>query len=1038
MNSVFQDGGALPTDHPTYVERQADHDALRAAQNGEYLHIIAPRQVGKTSLLKHLAARLEEMGWRCAYMDLSTLMDFSKSSWYAELGKALAHSLTPGQIPTLANQVDLRHYLLNQALPWSNGQPRVILLLDEVEGAGKARDADGKPFSDTFFSMFRALYNERDRLPGTLVVVLTGAVNPGDLVKDPVISPFNVGQEIDLDDFTPAEARTLTGHLADLGLPVDKAVHQAIYECTNGHPYLTQRICAELETSTRSGDLTAITLDNVRHIVEQVILNPANPLQRDKNLRHVAKMLNNLSTQAAQLWSRLRGGESVALAETSDDVHLELYLTGAVKLQAGRLVVRSRIYERTFMEKAVTQLATAVDPQPRSEAMGKPIRVFISSTWLDLKPEREAVENALHRMQDTAFAGMEYFGSRPDTPKEVSLAEVDRSDVYIGLVAHRYGSGITEAEYRRARERDIPCLIYFKEESAPVPPAHIERDPDKITRLEALRRDLKQHHTVSFFHSPDHLATQVVADLHNLLGSAPTVRKEEPAQPAPKYQINIGEAQGIVIGDQAQVIQRFGAPAPSLEKKHIRVLVASAWPDSSGLNDNPRTNGEVTWQIISSALDATGARTQVDLLRQATRQSLLSRLLNGYQILHLIANVAPDGTVLLADGSLSPDAFQYLLKDKGLRVLILSSCNSVSVVSALREARVPALIAATDTLRVDVADQFDEIFYGALGAGSPVSEAFRLAQETIRIKFSHEPGLEFLVRPVSVLFLDLREDFSLFGNAKPMHEYHGGQASVTQVFGESGTVSSRPWDKPFPEVSGLRLQHLADNIQQDLELLKDYEDALRYQDDPRQRARYRREIEQLRGSAARYQQEYDELRAQVVGEPPAAMQDVANQLQHMDIKLDTLLNGQIALRDDLTDLRQAVLARFDISEQTIIAAVVKRLDQGQLATVQAVLDAIEAERVQESQLQETLTTVQETLAEIQQRGTAFFDAALVDGAERLSELVDAPKLDVKHKLKITLPIIPTILSYEGVVELKSGLDLEAAWQRLVSKVQGER
>jgi hypothetical protein len=161
----------------------------------------------------------------------------------------------------------------------------------------------------------------------------------------------------------------------------------------------------------------------------------------------------------------------------------------------------------------------------------RPIRIFVSSTWEDLQPERKAVEQALHRMRDTAFAGMEYFGSRPETPREVSLAEVDRSHVYIGIFAHRYGSGITEAEYRRARELDIteaeyrrareldiPCLIYLKDDSVPVPPACIERDPEKIAKLEDLKRELKSHHTVSFFKSADHLATQVITDLHNLLG----------------------------------------------------------------------------------------------------------------------------------------------------------------------------------------------------------------------------------------------------------------------------------------------------------------------------------------------------------------------------------------------------------------------------------------------------------------------------------------------------------------------------------------
>jgi hypothetical protein len=200
--------------------------------------------------------------------------------------------------------------------------------------------------------------------------------------------------------------------------------------------------------------------------------------------------------------------------------------------------------------------------------MDKPVRIFISSTWLDLQPEREAVEKALHRMQEAAFAGMEYFGSRPETPKEVSLAEVDRSRVYIGIFAHRYGSGITEAEYRRARERRIPCLIYFKDDNVPVPPDHVERDPGKLARLEALKRELEARHTVSSFKSPDHLATQVVTDLHNLLAAEKP--GEAPAESPSKYQVNIRDAQGVVVGDGANVTQVFGAEArPSPQTQSV-------------------------------------------------------------------------------------------------------------------------------------------------------------------------------------------------------------------------------------------------------------------------------------------------------------------------------------------------------------------------------------------------------------------------------------------------------------------------------------
>jgi len=164
-------------------------------------------------------------------------------------------------------------------------------------------------------------------------------------------------------------------------------------------------------------------------------------------------------------------------------------------------------------------------PSPENDLPPTPrkFKILVSSTSLDLQRERQAVEEALHRMRTASFSGMEYFGSRPETPKEVCLEEVSRSDVYIGIFAHRYGyidpeSGLsmTELEYRKARECNIPCLIYMMDESVPVLPAHIEQEPEAVAKLKALRQDLLSKHVVSFFTNPDNLAMQFVADLNNL------------------------------------------------------------------------------------------------------------------------------------------------------------------------------------------------------------------------------------------------------------------------------------------------------------------------------------------------------------------------------------------------------------------------------------------------------------------------------------------------------------------------------------------
>jgi len=228
----------------------------------------------------------------------------------------------------------------------------------------------------------------------------------------------------------------------------------------------------------------------------------------------------------------------------------------------------------------------------------------------------------------------------------------------------------------------------------------------------------------------------------------------------------------------------------------------------------------------------------------------------------------------------------------------------------------------------------------------------------------------------------------------------------------------------------LRIQQLADNIREDMDLLKSYEDELRYETDPRRLARYRRAIERQHESLAHYQQEYAKLCGQLTGEPPAELQNTADMLRQMDAKLDSLMGGQKAIQDDLEDFRKTLLARFDDSEQTIISTVVQRLDQNQSATVQSILDEIEANRLPESELQETLSAVLHALSEIKQNEAGYYESRLVSEATNLSEVVGDPKLDVNHKLKVSIPIIPLILSYETEVGLKNELNLKTAWQRL--------
>jgi hypothetical protein len=143
-------------------------------------------------------------------------------------------------------------------------------------------------------------------------------------------------------------------------------------------------------------------------------------------------------------------------------------------------------------------------------------RVYISSTWLDLKPEREAVRNAILRLGHMP-AGMEAYNASESPPVAHCLADVAACDVYIGICAWRYGfvprdgtCSITECEYDEAGRCEIPRLLFLLAADAPWPMERADLDRGQVS---AWRARLEQRHIVSYFANAGDLAGKAIAAL---------------------------------------------------------------------------------------------------------------------------------------------------------------------------------------------------------------------------------------------------------------------------------------------------------------------------------------------------------------------------------------------------------------------------------------------------------------------------------------------------------------------------------------------
>jgi len=85
------------------------------------------------------------------------------------------------------------------------------------------------------------------------------------------------------------------------------------------------------------------------------------------------------------------------------------------------------------------------------------------------------------------------------------------------------------------------------------------------------------------------------------------------------------------------------------------------------------------------------------------------------------------------------------------------------------------------------------------------------------------------------------------------------------------------------DIDQKRLQDLEENMEQDLKLLKEYEEELRYERDPRRLGDIRRNIQRQHESVREYRQEYEKLQKIVT---PAQVQNISDLLQQHEAKLD--------------------------------------------------------------------------------------------------------------------------------------------------------
>jgi hypothetical protein len=342
----FVVGGPVQVDAGTYLERPADEELLQACKKGDFAYVLACRQIGKSSLMNETGKKLREEGIRTAVIDLTLIgRAENEGTWYFSLIAELADRLELKidvnrwweKQPILSTPTKHFWQFLRDVVLREISEP-IVVFVDEIDFTL------GLEFTDGFFAAIRAVYQDRVHHEAykRLTFVLLGMAAPDELIADSRHTPFNIGQGINLRDFTAAECEPFRLALAAAHPRRGSNYFDQIYDWTKGHPYLTQKLCATVLRSAQDHP------ELVETLVSSLFFAPE--ARGESNIQFVqTRIIRDPYAQAMlRIYKRVIEAKSAVADDEQSPAINRLKLYGLVVNQNGHLQVRNKIYAQAF------------------------------------------------------------------------------------------------------------------------------------------------------------------------------------------------------------------------------------------------------------------------------------------------------------------------------------------------------------------------------------------------------------------------------------------------------------------------------------------------------------------------------------------------------------------------------------------------------------------------------------------------------------------------------------------------------------------
>ena len=347
MNKILKPYTIIPPE--LYIERDADRQVDNIIRDmGRPGYVLVSRQMGKTNLLLNAKRRLENEDIIFGYIDLSNPFENVKSCFefivdtIIETNEDILLDVQDTIKNNRKQQVDIppfKQHTNELRLILKHFKGKLIIILDEIDALTK------KKYSDQIFAQIRSVYFSRANYKEleNLTYILSGVVEPNEIIKDPKISPFNIGEKIFLNDFSINEFKQF---VVKSKLQLSQTNTDRIFFWTSGNPRITWDVCAEIENKFSDKEISQNDIDL---LISEMYLTAFDRPPID-NIRELVK--NDRELRNAIIEIAYKKGN-----EVSDKIKSKLYLSGITNFNGNNDVhIKNEIIKRSLSLDWIKQI----------------------------------------------------------------------------------------------------------------------------------------------------------------------------------------------------------------------------------------------------------------------------------------------------------------------------------------------------------------------------------------------------------------------------------------------------------------------------------------------------------------------------------------------------------------------------------------------------------------------------------------------------------------------------------------------------------